>query len=115
MLSRVHTGRMSFLAAAIVVAAAACGSSGGGSTATSTGQEARGKTIFVETGCGACHALKAAGTHGLVGGPLDGAKLAAADVADRVRNGGGGMPAFAKRLTSKQIAAVAAFVADASR
>ncbi len=98
-----------------VVLAAGCGSggSGGGGKPPSAAQLTRGKKVFV-AGCGSCHSLRAAGTKGLSGGPLDGLGLSETSVADRVRRGSGGMPAFAKTLTPAQIADVAAFVSHSS-
>jgi cytochrome c oxidase subunit 2 len=43
----------------------------GGKTAGGGGGTAAGKTVFVNNGCGACHALKAAGTTGKIGPDLD--------------------------------------------
>jgi sulfite oxidase len=76
---------------------------------------ARGKKVFVRAGCGKCHSLGAAGAHGIIGGPLDSSNLKREFVEQRVRFGGGGMPAFEKKLSSNDIAAVAAFVTEASK
>jgi len=108
----VNAARSLLLATALALLAAACGSSGG---APSKAELARGKKVFVSAGCGNCHSLSAAGTNGIVGGPLDGSKLKKEFVEQRVRFGGGGMPGFEKKLSSGDIAAVAAFVADATR
>ena len=74
-------------------------------------QEAR---IFASAGCGACHALADAGATGAVGPDLDASTPSAGLVAERVRNGQGAMPAFAGRLTDREIEAVAAYVASVS-
>ena len=68
-----------------------------------------GKEVFT-TNCGSCHTLSAAGTSGQVGPDLDGTTLTAAQVAAKVREGGGGMPAFSLKLSAAEIDAVAAFV-----
>jgi mono/diheme cytochrome c family protein len=74
-----------------------------------TGAAASGKQVFT-TNCGSCHTLSAAGTSGQIGPDLDGTTLTAAQVAAKVREGGGGMPAFAGKLSAAEIDAVAAFV-----
>jgi mono/diheme cytochrome c family protein len=73
-----------------------------------------GKAIFSEN-CGSCHTLSAAKTSGVVGPRLDGANLSRDAVTEIVRNGRGGMPAFADRLDQAEIRAVAELVAQASR
>ena len=96
-------------AAATVLALSACG---GSSTETAPrGDAAAGKRVFRSAGCGDCHSLKAAGTTGIAGGPLDLRPQQFDDVVERVREGGGGMPAFGKKLSREQIDDVAAFVA----
>lgn len=70
-----------------------------------------GKQVFIGN-CGLCHTLAAAGTTGQVGPNLGQVSLTAAQVATKVRQGGGAMPAFAGRLSAAQIQAVAAFVAS---
>ena len=55
------------LALGLVVVVAACGA-GGVSTG---GDEARGKQLFVQAGCGGCHTLADAGTKGTIGPNLD--------------------------------------------
>jgi len=78
------------------------------------GSPAAGKAVFASAGCGACHALQAAGTHGTVGPDLDRAKPNAAQVSDVVANGKGVMPPYKGRLTAEQIRDVAAYVAQAA-
>lgn len=82
--------------------------------ATQGGNPIAGKRVFVKAGCGACHTLNAAGTKGRVGPNLDVLKPTAAQVAAVVRSGRGPMPSFARKLTPKQIADLAAFVAKAT-
>jgi mono/diheme cytochrome c family protein len=108
------------------VALAACGSAvaGSGSTSapgstTSAGHSAsapastaEGKQIFISSGCGGCHTLAAAGSHGNVGPNLDSLKPSYAAVLSQVTNGGGGMPSFKGQLSAKQISAVAHYVAS---
>jgi mono/diheme cytochrome c family protein len=65
--------------------------------------------------CGSCHTLSAAGTTGAVGPKLDGLHLTTAQVTAVMRAGPGAMPSFTGTLSPAQIAAVASFVAQASR
>jgi mono/diheme cytochrome c family protein len=75
-----------------------------------SGNVAAGKTVFTNTGCGACHVMKEAGTTGTVGPNLDTSGASLALIVDRVTNGKGTMQAYASVLTAKQIQDVAAFV-----
>ena len=91
--------------------------SGGSTTPTTTpsidtspAAIAAGKAAFLETGCGACHVLAAAGSNGKVGPSLDGAKPDAELVIDVVTNGKGAMPAYGHRLTRARIEHLAAFI-----
>ena len=81
-----------------------------------------GKKVWTKAGCGNCHTLVAAGSKGTTGPNLDehmkeereqGDDILA-HVVKRVRNGGGGMPAFEGRLTEREIRDVAAFVHQAT-
>jgi mono/diheme cytochrome c family protein len=112
------------LALALVVVGAACGGDDddSGADTTTTEQtttdetttdddgEAAGRDIFAAN-CGSCHALSDAGTSGTVGPALDGNGLSSDQIAEQVRNGGGGMPAFADTLDDDEIEAVAEYVA----
>ena len=80
--------------------------------ATATGDVAAGKQIFTSMGCTACHTLKDAGATGTIGPNLDLLKPPAALVVERVTNGGNVMPPFKGRLTTQQIADVAAYVSS---
>jgi cytochrome c553 len=89
---------------------------GADTTATEPGSSdttaaADGASVFTGT-CGACHTLAAAGTSGSVGPNLDQIDLDQQAIADKVRNGGGGMPAFEGRLSDAEIEAVAQYVAE---
>jgi mono/diheme cytochrome c family protein len=99
--------------AAVVAALAGCGSSGSRSVTPASVSD-DGAKVFLNAGCGNCHALAAAKSGGQVGPNLDLLKPDAATVANQVRNGGGGMPSFAKQLSSTQISEVAAYVAKAA-
>lgn len=107
---------MAFLVAAVGVAA--CGGDSE-STADTTTTETTTSEPDVETvaarelfvaNCGSCHTLSDAGTAGAVGPRLDDGDYGRADVEDQIRNGGGGMPAFAGELTDEQIAQLADYV-----
>lgn len=72
-----------------------------------------GRATFT-TNCASCHTLAAAGASGTVGPNLDTVRPDAAAVTAKVTSGGGGMPAFAGRLSRAEIASVAAYVASAA-
>jgi mono/diheme cytochrome c family protein len=74
------------------------------------GDAAAGRRVFADAGCGGCHTLSAAGATGKVGPSLDESELEFGDVVERVREGGGGMPAFRDRLSEENIENVAQFV-----
>ncbi len=78
--------------------------------ATTGGNTAAGKTVFVNTGCGACHVLKAAGANGTIGPNLDTAPLTKALIVSRVSNGKGSMPSFSAQLSAQQISDVTDFI-----
>jgi mono/diheme cytochrome c family protein len=79
------------------------------------GDPAAGESVYASAGCGACHALEAAGSSGQVGPDLDESKPDAELVVDRVTNGKGAMPPFKGQLDEKQIQDVAAFVVESTR
>jgi mono/diheme cytochrome c family protein len=70
-----------------------------------------GAQIFADNGCGDCHTLGAAQASGQIGPNLDTLRPGYDQVRAKVEQGGGGMPAFADRLSPLQIRDVAAFVA----
>jgi mono/diheme cytochrome c family protein len=79
-------------------------------TTETTGEAADGAAVFAEAGCGGCHTFGPANSSGTVGPPLDGIDLSKDEIAQQVRNGGGGMPAFGDRLSDAEIEAVADYV-----
>lgn len=103
-------------AVVLALALGACGGSGGGSgggLAHSTSART-GPKIFATAGCGSCHTLAAAHSHGTVGPNLDDLAPSEETVADQVRGGGGGMPAYDGVLDDEQIQAVARYVAQST-
>ncbi|MBJ7518148.1 MAG: cytochrome c [Solirubrobacteraceae bacterium] len=82
--------------------------SGGGATAS-----AEGKEVFAAN-CASCHTLADADANGSFGPNLDEVQPDAATVEAKVKNGGGGMPAFDGQLDDAEIAAVAAYVAESA-
>jgi plastocyanin len=72
-----------------------------------------GKKVFVSTGCGACHVMKAAGTSGTLGPSLDKSKASRSTIENVITKGKGTMPAYKAQLTSKQIDDVSEFVFQA--
>jgi mono/diheme cytochrome c family protein len=81
--------------------------------ATVTAADKAGAAVWGEGGCGGCHTLAAVGSTGTSGPNLDVLQLTPDQIAAQVRSGGGGMPAFAKKLTPARIQSVAAFVSGA--
>jgi mono/diheme cytochrome c family protein len=79
------------------------------------GDATAGKPVFVSSGCGACHTMKAANATGTVGPNLDDLKAELAKIEEQVVNGGGGMPPFKGQLTDQQIADVSQYVYDSTR
>jgi len=69
-----------------------------------------GAKLFTSSGCGTCHTLSDAGTHGKVGPNLDQLQPTFAVVQRQVRDGGGGMPPFGGKLSAPQIQELAAYV-----
>lgn len=83
--------------------------SGGGG---GEGDAENGKAIFASAGCGGCHTLADANASGSIGPNLDDAQPSQEAAAEKVRVGGGGMPAFEGRLSDQEIADVAAYVSS---
>jgi cytochrome c oxidase subunit 1 len=80
--------------------------------APSTNASAAGKAVFASAGCGGCHTLGDAGSHGNVGPNLDQAKPPYALAVARVTHGRRSMPAFQGQLSGAQIQAVARYVSS---
>jgi mono/diheme cytochrome c family protein len=74
------------------------------------GDPKKGSSVYASSGCGGCHTLAAAHSTGTVGPNLDTLKPPYRDVTAQVTNGGGPMPAYKSRLSTKQIADVSAYV-----
>ena len=104
-------------AAGFVVGRETAGGGEGGAPAptvvptTPTGGNAEaGAEVFATAGCGGCHAFGPAGSTAQIGPALDGTALDPQQVERIVGAGRGAMPAFADRLSEREIADVAAFV-----
>lgn len=78
------------------------------------GDPKRGSAVFASSGCGGCHTLAAAHATGTIGPNLDQLKPNYRAVTAQVTNGGGAMPSFKSKLSSQQIADVAAYVVDST-
>jgi mono/diheme cytochrome c family protein len=100
--------------AALILAAGCGGDSGAQSGAGSASDRVEGARVFAEAGCGSCHTLAAAGANGTVGPDLDQLKPSRGSVLRQVERGGVGMPSFSGKLSSGEIRAVAAFVAEST-
>ena len=69
-----------------------------------------GKIVFVDTGCGACHTLRAVGATGTICPNLDKSHATRAKIMARLMNGKGAMPPYAGELSAQQMHDVAEFV-----
>ena len=77
-----------------------------------------GKQLFVEQaqpGCGVCHSLADANARGIVGPNLNQLSPSLAQVENAIAQGVGAMPAYGAQLTENEIAALAAYVVEATR
>jgi mono/diheme cytochrome c family protein len=78
-------------------------------------QVAKGRQLFVDNGCNACHALAHANAAGSIGPALDGnANLDKAHVVNIVTNGQGAMPNFGW-LSEEDIDLMAAYVVQVKK
>lgn len=102
-LATVRTRRVAATAAVLALAASGCGGGGGETAATD------GAGIFADSGCANCHGFDAANANGRVGPDLDESTLSVDEVAEKVRSGGGGMPAFGE-LTDEQLQTLAKYL-----
>ena len=64
--------------------------------------------------CASCHTLAAANATGTIGPNLDDLQPTLQAALDQIAEGGGGMPAFADTLTTKQIQEVAKYVVESA-
>src|SRR5437588_168537 len=103
-------GRLALAGAALLFLTSCGGNSGGSSSSALPGAK-----VFASAGCASCHTLSAVKAKGTIGPNLDQLKPPADRVARQVRNGGPGMPSFAKKLNELQIQQVALFVSQATR
>lgn len=96
-----------------MTAAAFAGLAGCGSHANEGQPRPDGRVVFRTAGCGTCHTLAAAGSHGTIGPNLDTdtPRPSRSAVLLRLTYGAGGMPSFGGRLTRSEMEAVADFVA----
>ena len=77
----------------------------------------QGKDLFLtkaQPSCGTCHTLADAGSKGPVGPNLNMLKPSEAQVIQSVTNGVGVMPSFGEQISRDEIAALAAYVAEAT-
>lgn len=101
------TGRMPALAA--VALAVVLGGCGGGQSRSGLATE--GKHVFVASGCGHCHTVASAHTHGASGPNFDTSEqLSRSEVRSALYEGANGMPSYRGRLSSAQADALTEFV-----
>jgi cytochrome c6 len=77
------------------------------------GDPAKGKPIFLGN-CGSCHTLAAAHATGTIGPNLDSLMPDYRATTAQVTNGGAVMPSFKSKLSTQQIADVAAYVVSST-
>ena len=112
------TARLAAAALTVTAGLAATGLAsgcGGAETAADPAAIQAGAQVFEGAGCGTCHTLAAARARGQIGPNLDQLGPDADTVARQVQQGGGGMPAYADRLSEEEVSAVAAYVAQRAR
>jgi mono/diheme cytochrome c family protein len=83
--------------------------SAGGSSTSGSGTDPA-VALFDSSGCAGCHTLAAADASGVVGPSLDATTLTKAQVEDKIRSGGGPMPAFEDQLSDAQISSLATLI-----
>ena len=80
------------------------------------GELRRGRELFADLSCGACHTLADAGAIGYSGPSLDGdADMTEARVVDRVTYGKDMMPGLGDQLSKAEISAIASYVVKAGK
>jgi mono/diheme cytochrome c family protein len=104
-----------FVTLAVLALSGCGGSKEDSSSPSSSTSSLPGAKVFADAGCGGCHTLAAAESKGTTGPNLDELRPDAQRVQRQVRNGGVGMPSFAKRLTETEISQVAEFVSESTR
>jgi mono/diheme cytochrome c family protein len=108
------TQRITSVSCAVLLLVAVLSLVGCGGSEAERQTNAAGASLFGSTGCGDCHSLVAAGSRARVGPDLDAIAPGYAAVAEQVRQGGGGMPAFADSLSEEEIAQLAEYVSTAT-
>lgn len=79
-------------------------------------QVEKGRELFADWSCGACHALADAQGEGHVGPAFDGnANLDTAFAIDRITNGSGPMPSFGGQIADEDIALLAAYIVQTKK
>ncbi|WP_183030116.1 c-type cytochrome [Altericroceibacterium spongiae] len=71
----------------------------------------KGRELFQNWSCGACHLMKDAGGTGRAGPSLDTGSRSVKFIASRIANGQGAMPPFSGSLTDEEIDILAHYIA----
>lgn len=77
--------------------------------ASASGDASDPKAVF-QSSCASCHTFAAAEASGQIGPDLDQSQATLERIAEQIRKGGGGMPAFEGQLSDAQIQALAKYV-----
>ena len=116
---KMGAARIGFAAAALAAVslpgAALLAQAPAGSEPADATRVGKGREIFANWGCTACHSLADAQARSDVGPALDGGHLTEAFITQRVANGQGAMPAFAGQLTDEEIADVAYYITHVAK
>ena len=116
--SRLALGALAFAAIAVPAASAfATAEDPTAAPAPLTAEEVeKGRQVFNDWSCGACHALADAGGAGSIGPSLDGnGSLSHGFVLDRVANGQGMMPSFAGQIPDEDIDLLSRYIVQAKK
>jgi cytochrome c551 len=102
--------RVRLLLLLVVGLLAGCGGDDG--NGDGEGGASAGARVYADAGCGSCHTFSAAGSNGTIGPNLDETEVNFERAIDQIRDGGGGMPAFADQLSEQEIEDVARYITE---
>jgi cytochrome c551 len=95
------------LVAGLLVGCGGDDDNGDGGNGTSAGA-----SVYADAGCGSCHTFTPAGSNGTIGPNLDETEVTFERAVEQIRNGGGGMPAFADQLSEQEIEDVSRYITE---
>jgi mono/diheme cytochrome c family protein len=105
MMAAVHDSHLSAAGAAVALALLLAGCGG------APQRPPDGRRLFIDTGCGACHTLTDARTHGAIGPNFDTSeRLNRPQLLQGMVEGANGMPSYARRLSPARRGAIADYL-----